>query len=199
METRRTFIKRGLFGTALLTLGGGAGLLLRRGAAVTLPAEGLKVLGAREYAVLDAITRRIIVPLKGWPSVDEVRVAFNCDRILALTDETSQVEVRQLLELFDNALAGFLLGLRVTPFTKLDAAAQDDVLKEWMTSRLELRRTGYTALRTLVTSAYFQSPLVWPAVGYGGPPRAFHDPNAPVWKGGGEPRPPGPGVWVEPT
>jgi len=26
----------------------------------------------------------------------------------------------------------------------------------------------------------------------------IHDPNAPVWKGGGEPRPFGNGTWIEP-
>lgn len=200
MQTRRSLIKRGIFGGALLALGGGtAGLLFRRGAEATAPAEGLLVLGRREYAVLEAVARRVITPQPGWPSPDELRVAFTCDRVLALADETSQVEVRQLLELFDNALAGFLLGRRVTPFTRLPPEEQDAVLAEWRTSRLELRRTGYVALRALVTSAYYGNPQSWAAVGYNGPPKAFHDPNAPVWKGGGEPRPPGNGVWVEPT
>jgi hypothetical protein len=199
MQTRRSFIKRGFFGGAVLALGGVGGLALRRGADVALPAEGLRVLGKREYAVLEAIARRVVTPQPGFPTPDEVRVAFTCDRVLALADETSQVEVRQLLELFDNALAGFLLGGRITPFTKLSSEAQDEVLREWMTSRLELRRTGYMALRTLVTSAYYGNPATWAAVGYPGPPKAFHDPTAPVWKGGSEPRPPSPGIWVEPT
>lgn len=199
MQTRRSVIKRGLLGGAVLALGGGAALVLRSGSSVTLPPEGLLVLGAREYAVVDALARRFIVPAPGFPSVDDVRVAFTCDRILALADETAQVELRQLLNLFENALPGLLLDGRITPFTKLDGEAQDAVIKGWMTSRLELRRTGYQALRAMIVSAYFQSKAVWPAVGYPGPPSAFHDPNAPVWKGGGEPRPPGPGVWVEPT
>jgi hypothetical protein len=38
---------------------------------------------------------------------------------------------------------------------------------------------------------------VWPVVGYPGPPVAFHDAAAPVWKGGGQPRPDGPGVFRE--
>lgn len=199
MHTRRTLIKRGLFGGALLAVGGGTGLLLRRGALVDLPAGGLKVLGRREYAVLDAIARRIIVPQPGFPTVDEVKVAAVCDDVLARGDETLQVELRQLLELFDNALAGFLLGARITPFTRLEPSEQDVVLREWMNSRLAIRRTGFLAIRILVTAVYYGSALTWAAVGYGGPPKAFHDPNAPVWKGGGAPRPPGPGVWVEPT
>jgi hypothetical protein len=199
MQTRRSFIKRGIFGGALLALGGAGGLALRRGVPATLPAEGLKVLGAREYAVVEALARRMIVPQPGFPSPDELRVAFECDRVLEKADETTQVEVRQLLQLFENALVGFVFGRRVTPFTKLLAEEQDQVLNEWMTSRLALRRTGFVALRTLVVSAYYGNPKAWPAVSYPGPPRAFNDPNAPVWKGGGEVRPPSPGIWVEPT
>jgi hypothetical protein len=199
MQTRRSFIKRGLVGSALLALGGGSGLLLRSSKLVDPPAEGLKVLGKKEYAVLDAVSRRILPARPGFPTVDETRIAFTCDRVLAMTDETSQVEMRQLLELFENALAGFIFGGRITPFTKLDGEAQDKVLHEWATSSIAIRRTGFLAIRALVTSAYYGNPLTWSAVGYGGPPKAFHDANAPVWKGGGEPRPPGNGVWVEPT
>lgn len=199
MLTRRSIIKRGIFGGALLALAGAGGLALRRGAGVALPAGGLKVLGAREYAVLSAVARRLVVPKPGAPTPDALGVAAECDRVLERADETTQVELRQLLVLFENALAGFLLSGRITPFTRLEPEAQDAVLHEWMTSRLVLRRTGYQALRALVTAVYYGDPKTWPSVGYGGPPKGFHDPSAPVWKGGGEPRPPGPGVWVEPT
>lgn len=198
METRRTLLKRGLLGTALLALGSGVTLAFRHSKLVDLPPEGLLVLGKKEYAVVDAIARRVLSPASGAPTVDDLRIAFTCDRILALTDETSQVEMRQLLELFENALTGFLFGGRVTPFTRLDPERQDAVLDEWRRSNVELRRTGYLAVRSLVVSAYYGDPRTWPSVGYPGPPAAFVDPNAPVWKGGGEPRPPGPGVWVEP-
>jgi hypothetical protein len=115
--------------------------------------------------------------------------AFNADRVLSRADPSSRAELKQLLGLFDNALAGFLFGGRVTPFTQLSSEAQADVLRGWQTSRVTLRRTGYEALRTLLLAAYFGSPAVWRALGYGGPPQGFHDPNAPVWRGGGSPRP----------
>ena len=60
-----------------------------------------------------------------------------------------------------------------------------------------LKRSGYHALRGLVLGPYFANPAVWPHMGYAGPP-PLHDPNAPVWKGGGQPRPDGLGVWHEP-
>ena len=70
------------------------------------------------------------------------------------------------------------------------------MLAEWRDSRIAVRRTGYAALRTLVIAAYYQSPSIWPAVGYGGPPGIFADgPSLPEWRGGGEPRPDGNGVW----
>jgi hypothetical protein len=197
MQTRRSVLKKGLLGGALLAFGGGLGLAFRSSKHVPLPPEGLAVLGMREYWVLDAIARRMIVPMPGFVSVDDARVAFQCDRILSRTDVTSQMELRQLLNLFESALANFVLGARVKPFSQLEPEAQDEVLHEWMTSKLAIRRTGFTALRSLVMAAYYGNPITWPAVGYPGPPAAFHDVNAPVWKGEG-PRPPGNGVWVEP-
>jgi hypothetical protein len=197
METRRSFLKKGLLGGALLALGGALSLVFRGSRHVELPPEGLLVLAPREYGVLDAIARRIVVPMPGYPSVDEVRVAFRCDRILSRTDATAQMELRQLLQLFENALPNFLLGGRLKPFSQLEPDEQDAVLQEWRTSSLALRRTGWVAVRGLVMAAYFVNPQTWPAVGYPGPPIAFHDANAPVWKGEG-PRPPSPGIWVEP-
>jgi hypothetical protein len=125
-----------------------------------------------------------------------VGVARAADRIADRTEASAQKELRQLLGLFENGLAGFLFGGRTRPFTRLDGAEQDRVLEEWRDSGIALRRTGYAALRTLLMAAYYQSPLVWPAVGYGGPPGIFKDgPTLPKWFGGGEPRPDGNGVW----
>lgn len=194
---RRGFLKQGLFGGAVLALGG-AGLVFRQSKQVELPPEGLLALSPREYSVIWAIAARLM-PIGGdYPTLEKVRVGFNADRILTRVDDTALAEMKQLLNLFENALPNFLFGLRLTPFTQLAGADQDEVLGEWAHSRLALRRSGYTALRELVLAAYFVKPETWAAVGYPGPPKGFHDPNAPVWKGGDERRPPSPGIWVEP-
>ena len=197
-QQRRGFLKKGIVGGAVLALGGGGALFLRGSKEVPLPPEGLLALSAREYAVVTALAERMLPVSGDYPALAEVRVAFNADRILTKVDATALAELKQLLNLFENALPNFLFGFRTQPFTVQSAAEQDAVLDEWLHSKLAIRRTGFTALRTLVVGAYFLSPLTWPAVGYPGPPKAFHDPNAPVWKGGGEPRPPSPGIWVEP-
>ena len=198
-DSRRGFLKTGIFGGVLLAIGGGAGLFLRGSKELAPPAEGLLALNAREHAVVVAIAARLMPVSGAFPSHESVRVGFNADRIAAKLDPTALAEMKQLLNLFENALPNFLFGLRVSPFTQMTGEAQDQTLKEWMTSKLVLRRSGFTALRGLTLAAYFVKPETWAAVGYPGPPKAFHDPNAPVWKGGGEPRPPSPGIWVEPT
>lgn len=197
-QQRRGFLKKGLIGGAVLALGGGAGLFLRGGKEVALPTEGLQALSPREYAVVMALAARMIRPSGAFPTIEAMQVGLNADRILTKVDDTALMEMKQLLNLFENALPNFLFGLRFAPFTQMAGEEQDVVLHEWITSGLEVRRTGYHALRGLVLAAYFVKPESWVATGYPGPPKGFHDPNAPVWKGDG-PRPPSAGIWVEPT
>jgi Gluconate 2-dehydrogenase subunit 3 len=194
--SRRSLIKRGLLGGALLAAGGVGFLAFREGAAVPLPADGLLVFTPAQFAVLDAVARRMVRPRPGWPTVDEVGVARAADRIAARVEPSAQKELRQLLGLFDNGLAAFLLAGRTRPFTRLTGPEQDTVLADWRDSRLAVLRTGYAALRTLVLAGYYQSPSIWPAVGYGGPPGIFQDgPSQAEWRGGDTPRPDGNGVW----
>jgi len=193
---RRDFLKKGLFGGLLLVMGGGGFLASRRGAAVALPA-GLKVLNAEEFAVVWALVQRFVPLRDGFPPADSLNTAAAVDGILAMLEDETQAELKKLLMLFENALPNFLFGLRTRPFTQLDPAEQELVLAEWRDSRLALRRTGYKALRGLCVAAYYGNKATWAAVGYPGPPQGIHDPNAPVWKGGGEPRPVGNGVYFE--
>ncbi len=196
-SSRRVLLKRGLFGGLVLAVGGAGFLSSRGGRSEPLPVGGLKVVSASQYAVLAALCRRFVPARPGFPSVDELGTAVACDGILAQVDATALAELQQLLGLFDNALVGLLFGGRPTPFTALGAEAQDEVLAAWQTSRLAVRRTGFHALRGLVMAAYYGNPKTWGAVGYPGPPPGLTLPDAPEWKGGGVPRPPGFGVWQE--
>jgi hypothetical protein len=198
MQTRRSLLKKGLFGGAVLAVGG-AGFLASRGTRrIALPPEGLLALSEDEYAVVHAIAGRMIPPRENFPSIDEVRVAFNADRVLTHADDGAVKELRQLLRLFENGLTNLLFGGRARTFTNLGPDEQDAVLLEWQDSGLTIRRTGFQAMRAIVLAAYYGSPMSWKAVGYDGPPQGFNDPAAPVWKGGGAPRPDGNGVWKEP-
>lgn len=185
--SRRGLIKRGVFGGALLALGGSGFLATREGLTLPMPVEGLKVLGPREYATLQAFARRAFPARPGWPDADSAQVALTADGLLARNDASIANEVKQLLGLFDNALAGFLFAGRTTPFSRLSPEEQDAVIADWRDSKLVVRRSGYQALRTLVYSAYYMHPAATAACGFIRP-EGFHDPNAVAWKGEG-PRP----------
>lgn len=180
--SRRGFLKRGFFGALVLGMGG-SWLATRRSALVVIP-EGLQVFDPGEYAVMWAIVQRFAPSREGFPSADTVRATVGCDGILAMTEEATQQEVKQLLMLFENALPNFLFAGRSEPFTQLPPHEQDEVLAEWRDSRLSIRRTGYLALRGLAMAAYYGNPQTWAALGYPGPPPGIHNPAAPVWKGG---------------
>lgn len=195
-DSRRSFLKKGLFGGLLLALGGGGWLATRKSADASVP-EGLKALDAQQYAVMATLIARFAPSGGTFPTPEKANAGLAADRIISMLEEETQAELKQLLMLFENALPNFLFGFRTTPFTQLTIDEQEVVLTEWRDSSLTLRRTGYRALRGVAVAAYYQSPETWPAIGYAGPPKGIHDPNAPVWKGGGEPRPVGNGTYIE--
>ena len=181
MQTRRSLIQRGLIGGALLFVSGGA-FWFRR-SLVESGQPDLSGLKAGQRDVLRAMARRILVVAAGAPSVDEVDVVGRCEAELKLLDSQSQKELLQVVGLFESAWVNFVLGGRFQSFAAMSDLQQDQVLNEWSTSRIKLRRSGFQALRSLIASAYYGDERTWASVGYAGPPVAFHNPQAPVWKG----------------
>lgn len=170
---RRSFLKKGLLGGALLALGG-AGLALAPTRHLASPTSALLVLDERAFQILVAVAARI-VPIAG---ADHVAIAQGVDLALSRAAPESQSDLVKLLGLFENALPGLLLDGRALPFTRLDAEAQDKVLASWRDSRITLRRGGYQALRKLCLAAYYAEEKTWKAIRYNGPPDLggfFHD------------------------
>jgi hypothetical protein len=192
--SRRSVLKTGLFGGTILTLAG-LGWAASRASRLRPAPSGLQVFDALEYSVLFAVAERVIAPQPHWPALSEVDPVKNADGTLRLESDFVLGDIKKLIRLFESPVAGLLLDGRATPFTALPGAAQDAVLESWRTSRLAVRRTGYIVLRTMIAAAYFGDPRTFGVVGYEGPPKGFHQPDAPVWRGGGEPRPEGNGVF----
>lgn len=162
---RRTFLRRGLLGGAVLALGG-VGLSLLPTAHLVDPRGPLHVLDARELQVLVAIARRLALV----PGVSALDIAERIDLALTRAHPEAQKEMKSLLWLFENALPGALLDLRLRPFTHLSPEAQDSVLASWRDSLLTLRRNGYGALRKLCLMHAYGDPSTWPGIHYPGPP-----------------------------
>jgi len=124
-EGRRSFLKKGIFGGLILAVGGAGFLASRRSRTVASPELGLLVLDSTDYAVLMSIAARLLPGGEGFPSVQEIQVGVNADRILALVDASAAKEVKQLLGLFENALAGFIVGGRIRPCSVLSTSEQN--------------------------------------------------------------------------
>ena len=157
---RRTFLKRGIAGSAVLLLGGGA-LAVIPTKELGAPKRALAVLEPRSFQVIVAIARRVCPE-----TVDAVDVAHGVDDLLRRTPPETQTDFNKLLGLFENALPGFLFDQRFLPFTRLSPDAQDAVLRDWRDSRLVIRRTGYHALRKICLATAYSKDETWPAIGY---------------------------------
>jgi len=170
-EGRRGFLKKGLLGATLLAAAGGGTWLATRRTRLDPALKPLRVFDAAQLTVLLAIANRIVPEHAGFPRPAEVGVPAKIDAIAAMAHPSAQKELRQLVSLLESGLSG-LIDLSPRLFTECDAAAQDRRLRQWQTSRLAIRRTGFRALKRLVAAAYYASPETWGAVGYPGPPHA---------------------------
>ena len=168
---RRSFLKKGLLGGALLVLGGGV-LGLSPSRTLAPLRQRLLVVNERGFQVLVAIAARVVT-VEG---ADHAAIAHGVDEALSRALPDAQKDLASLLGLFENALPGLLLDGRVRPFTQLDPAAQDRVLEHWRDSRLVLRRGSYHALRKLCLGVHYGDPATWRALHYAGPPElgGFH-------------------------
>jgi gluconate 2-dehydrogenase subunit 3-like protein len=170
---RRGFLQKGLWGGALLLVGGGAGIALRSTRLGAPPRAPLQLLSPGEHAVLGAVAARVVpgdgAPA-GWPSAAAVDCAGKIDALLARCHPAVGDDFKQLLRLFENGLTGLFTQARWKPFTRLAPADQDARLEAWRHSRLTLLRSGYQALVRLVHATYYSSPELYPLLGYPGPP-----------------------------
>ena len=171
--TRRSLLKKGVFGGGLLVLSGGLGLGLRRTRLGPPPKATLALFTLEEHSIFQAVAARV-VPGEGagatWPTAVDVDCAGKADAVLARLHPETGREMKQLLRLFDNALVNLVVHGSPTPFTELPPAEQDARLEAWGRSRLSLLRSGYLALTRLSAATYYASTEVHPRIGYPGPP-----------------------------
>ena len=165
-NSRRRFLRRTLLGGALLTLGGIVG---RHLSGYHLPPEiaaRLRVLSPKEYVILAAACRRLLAPDEaGAPDIEAIEVVNLIDDYLARVDPAICDDVKALLHVLEHGTALATL----SRFTHLDAADQDAVLDAWQTSRIDLRRRGFAALKSLAMLGYYDDPRTFAILGYGGP------------------------------
>ncbi len=159
--SRRTFLRGGLFGAGLLTIGA----LGYRLAALPDGAPALEdgVMTRGELAAVQALALGFFPP--GNPfGIDarEADVAGYVDRYLGLLSPIDQKIVRSLFWVYDQ---GSFLGRRFKPARLMNPDEARAYIRDWETSRLGFRRDLALSLRTVIGMAYFAHPAVKKAIG----------------------------------
>lgn len=157
LMNRREFFRVGLIGSAVLAVS------RRAGAAVPV---GL--LAAEDRPRLAAIARVMLGP--AVPAELSGRVVDSIDAMVRNLPASTQVELRDLLDLLGLAPARLLLAGFWSDWHEASAADVDAALNGWRTSRFATLRSAYAGLHELCTAAWYGDPASWPRIGYPGPP-----------------------------
>lgn len=163
MVRRRTFLKLGVGGGALLAAAGAASWL-----AVRDPrANRREVLAGVIPAILDTA-----LPTDAGQRARAIEQASAAVEVaIGALSAPAQDELAQLFALMVLAPTRLALAGLARPWHEADVAEVSAVLQGWRTHRLELLQSAYHALHDLVAGSWYAEPAHWAAIGYEGPPR----------------------------
>lgn len=155
--SRRSFIKVGILGGAVLVAGYGATKQL--GSYEAAPKK-FKELTDKEYAVIQAMGD-VFFPkgAAGTPlSGSEAQVADYIDNHLANLKPGNKTLTRALFAAIEHSTIVF--GLTFKKFTQLSPQKQEEFLRGWETSGIYLRRQLAMSSKAIMAAAYFADPQV---------------------------------------
>ena len=122
----------------------------------------LVALSPKEYAVARAAAEAL---LEGVPVTPD-SVAGSIDAELALAGEPMRTDMKTVLSLMEH---GSLLSWRRKRFSALSAADRRKVLDDWATSRFNLRRAAFQALKGFIVFYAYIDDSTRPLTGFMGP------------------------------
>jgi hypothetical protein len=161
--TRRGFLSLAATGAALAALA-------RLPAASALAAAGSEsaFFSGHEREILAQVVERMVATgAPDAPAVRETHTIEVIDRICAGLDPEASGVLPNLLRLVE--WGPLLFDFTFTRFSRMSDAGKDASLRSWMTSRLDLRRQAFYALRNLSHLGYYSQEATWPLIGYLGP------------------------------
>lgn len=129
-------------------------------------AQRLGCLSAKQARTLQAAALRILAGADPDPAHDgaSAQLLF-MDGYLQKLAKPLQDDVRALLAVLEYQPLLHQGGR----FSHLTAAQQDEVLRSWESSRIDLLRQGLFALKSLCCLAHYQDERSFAAIGYSGP------------------------------
>lgn len=162
--SRRRFLRLSLAAGGFL-VAGGAGLLALLGGAPAVPA--LRALGAREYRTLAQLARALFPQGGAFPvGAEDVDLARAFDAFLADEPEWNRRDLSRALLLLE--LGPVLFEGRLRTFSRLPPAEALAHFERWSEGG-ETRRQVATAFRKFLALVFYDTPAVWPHIGYDGP------------------------------
>lgn len=172
MISRRTFIKTGLLG----------GALLATVAALHKPLDRIGKRALVDAHPLDPSLRRVIAAIgpvilaQAFPVEPRARAAAIVTIVdavgiaVAALSAAAQKEVAELFALLDFAPTRIAVAGVSAPWEEASAEEIEGFLDKWRRSPIGLLKSGYMALHDLVLGAWYASPATWEGIGYPGPP-----------------------------
>jgi len=165
--SRRTFLKVGLAGAAVLTLARWIdGPVLAATPSKFLDARARRTVGALVPVVLagalpaDEAARQAAIP--------EIVTAF--DRAVSGLAPPVQREIGELFSFLHTAPLRIAVTGLWKPVEECTPEQLRDFLLRWRDSPFDLQRASYRALTQLIQAAWYGNPVSWASIGYAGPP-----------------------------
>ena len=169
---RRTFLRAGVAGSALLVLG--RWLPLADAREETAKAVAFAHLGAADTVAL----RRIVPVMLAGALPDGAERQRAIEEVLQGIDvaiDHQPLYVRQeISDLFGLLTRGVTRALVAGIWHSWDKASNEEIhefLAGWRTSRFALLRSAYIGLNNLIVGSWYGNPRAWARIGYGGPPQ----------------------------
>jgi hypothetical protein len=160
---RRTFLKVGLIGGAVLAAAGGAALWLK-------PAARDAATSDEARTVLRAVIPALLagaLPTNGIAQAREAALGRTLAAIASLPPPM-RLELGELFALLASRPGRWLAG--VEDWETADVEQVSRFLQRWRTHTFDLFQAGYHALHDLVLGPWYADESTWDAIGYPGPP-----------------------------
>jgi hypothetical protein len=170
MLTRRRFLQVGLGSAVLL---GGTVLITHDRTPAAAHHRALSGPAANMIHALTPVLLDGTLPKEGaarQEAIQEVVDAF--DRALAGLSPAVQKELQQLLTLLTFAPTRALVGGVWRNWSEASPEQVRGFLERWRTSRIDLLRAGYQALKQVMQASWYGNARSWEIIGYSLPDRA---------------------------
>ncbi len=162
--SRRRLLRLSLAAGGFLLMGG-AGLLALRGRAPRV--GGLRALTDQEYRTLSQLARALFPEGGGFPvGASTVDLARAFDAFLADEPDWNREDLGRALFLLEYGPVVFERRLRT--FSRLSPEERLAHFESWAEGG-PLRRQVATAFRKFLSLVFYDTPAVWPHIGYDGP------------------------------